>query len=127
MVDSIQTHDEIPSIRRYWQDRNIKLYIEPVENRANQQNIRGAAVSEHQLRSFSWCRRLIEQIYILYDGRMVQCCADWEQKSIMGDLSVQRLADIWYGQRYCEYRSRFAAGDLNGMICSCCRKQQPQK
>ncbi|MGD9291188.1 MAG: radical SAM protein, partial [Desulfobacterales bacterium] len=33
MVDAIQTHDEIPSIRRYWQDRNIKLYIEPVENR----------------------------------------------------------------------------------------------
>ena len=123
MVDSIQTHDEIPSMRRYWHDRNIKLYIEPVENRADQQNIRDAAVGEHRLRSFSWCRRLMEQIYILYDGRMVQCCADWEQRSIMGNLSTQRLADIWYGQRYTEYRRQFATGNVKGMICACCRKQ----
>ena len=127
MVDSIQTHDEIPRIRRYWQDREIKLYIEPVENRADQQNIRETAVGEHRLKSFSWCRRLMEQIYILYDGRMVQCCADWEQRSIMGDLSAHRLADIWYGRRYGGYRRRFAEGDVKGMICACCRKQLPQK
>ena len=125
MVDSIQTHDEIPRIRRYWQDREIKLYIEPVENRADQQNIRDTAVGEHSLKSFSWCRRLMEQIYILYDGRMVQCCADWEQRSIMGDLSAHRLADIWYGQRYTDYRRRFAEGNVKGMICACCRKQLP--
>ena len=127
MVDSIQTHDEIPRIRRYWQDRNIKLYIEPVENRADQHDIRETAVGEHRLKSFSWCRRLMEQIYILYDGRMAQCCADWEQRSIMGDLSAHRLTDIWYGQRYSDYRRRFAAGDVRGMICACCRKQLPQK
>jgi molybdenum cofactor biosynthesis enzyme MoaA len=127
MVDSIQTHDEIPRIRRYWQDREIKLYIEPVENRADQQNIRDTAVGEHRLKSFSWCRRLMEQIYILYDGRMVQCCADWEQRSIMGDLSAHRLADIWYGRRYTDYRRRFAESDVKGMICACCRKQLPQK
>ena len=125
MVDSIQTHDEIPRIRRYWQDREIKLYIEPVENRADQQNIRDTAVGEHSLKSFSWCRRLMEQIYILYDGRMVQCCADWEQRSIMGDLNAHRLADIWYGQRYTDYRRRFAEGNVKGMICACCRKQLP--
>ena len=126
MVDSIQTHDEIPQIRRYWQDREIKLYIEPVENRADQHNIRDTAVGEHRLKSFSWCRRLMEQIYILYDGRIVQCCADWEQRSIMGDLNAHRLADIWYGQRYTDYRRRFAEGDVKGMICACCRKQLPQ-
>ncbi len=124
MVDSIQTHDEIPSIRRYWQDRQIKLYIEPVENRADQQNIRDTAVGEHRLRSFSWCRRLMEQIYILYDGRMLQCCADWEQRSVMGDLTAHRLADIWYGRRYAGYRRRFAEGDVSGMICAGCRKQR---
>jgi molybdenum cofactor biosynthesis enzyme MoaA len=126
MVDSIQTHDEIPGIRRYWQDREVKLYVEPVENRADQHNIRDTAIGEHRLKTFSWCRRLMEQIYILYNGRMVQCCADWEQRSIMGDLNSHRLADIWYGQRYTDYRRRFAEGDVKGMICACCRKQLPQ-
>ena len=126
MVDSVQTHDEIPRIRRYWQDRDIKLYIEPVENRADQKDIRETAVGKQGLKSFSWCRRLMEQIYILYDGRMVQCCADWEQRSVMGDLTTQRLADIWYGERYAGYRRRFAEGNVKGMICACCRKQLPQ-
>ncbi len=126
MVDSIQTHAEIPAIRQYWQERDIKLYIEPVENRADQQTIRGTAVGAQKLMAFSWCRRLTEQIYILYDGRMVQCCADWEQRSVMGDLSREKLADIWYGQRYSDYRRRFSRGDVNGMICACCRKQLPQ-
>ena len=127
MVDSIQTHAEIPRIRQYWGARNIKLYIEPVENRADQETIRETAVGRRHLNSFSWCRRLMEQIYILHDGRMVQCCADWEQRSIMGDLTVDRLEDIWYGAPYAEYRRRFAEGDVNGMICACCRKQLPQK
>ena len=123
MVDSIQTHDEIPQIRRYWQERNIKLYIEPVENRADQKNIRNAAISARKLTAFSWCRRLMAQIYILYDGRMLQCCADWEQRSVMGDLKRESLADIWQGERYSDYRRRFAAGDVSGMICAGCRKQ----
>jgi molybdenum cofactor biosynthesis enzyme MoaA len=123
MVDSIQTHDEIPDIKRYWQNRDIKLYIEPVENRADQQSIRSAATGARRLMAFSWCRRLMEQVYILYDGRMLQCCADWEQRSVMGDLTKDSLADIWHGKRYADCRQRFMQGNLNGMICACCRKQ----
>ena len=123
MVDSIQTHNEIPAIKRYWQERDINLYIEPVENRADQKNIKDSAVSAGELKPFSWCRRLMEQVYILHDGRMVQCCADWEQRSVMGDLKRDSLADIWYGERYSDYRRKFAAGEVKGMICACCRKQ----
>jgi molybdenum cofactor biosynthesis enzyme MoaA len=124
MVDSVQTHDEIPRIRQYWQDRNINLYIEPVENRADQHNIRDTAVSAQKLKAFAWCRRLMEQVYVLYDGRMLQCCADWEQQSLMGDLTKDRLSDIWHGKLYTGYRRRFADGDVSGMICACCRKQK---
>ncbi len=123
MVDSIQTHNEIPRIKRYWHQRGIKLYIEPVENRADQPNIRDSATGTRKLSAFSRCRRLMEQIYILYDGRMLQCCADWEQRSMMGDLTQEGLADIWYGARYTEIRRNFSDGNVKGMICACCRKQ----
>ena len=124
MVDSVQTHEGISRMRQYWQDRDIALYIEPVENRANQHNIRDTAVGAQKLKAFSWCRRLMEQIYILYDGRMVQCCADWEQQSVMGDLTIEKLSVIWHGKRYSDYRRRFAAGDVRGMICAGCQKQK---
>jgi radical SAM protein with 4Fe4S-binding SPASM domain len=127
MVDSIQTRDEIPDMQRYWQNRGIKSYVEPVENRADQKSIRNTAIGSDSLRSFSWCRRMMEQVYVLYNGRMVQCCADWEQQSIMGDLTKERLADIWYGEQYKDYRRRFASGNVQGMICAGCRKQLKKK
>jgi MoaA/NifB/PqqE/SkfB family radical SAM enzyme len=122
-VDSVQTRDELPAIRRYWRQRGIKLHIEAVENRIDHRGIRDSAIGVDRLVPFSWCRRLMQQIFILYDGRMVLCCSDWEQESIVGDLTSERVADVWYSGRYADYRRRFAAGDIEGMICFGCRKQ----
>jgi hypothetical protein len=94
-----------------------------VENRAGQENIRDTALSADRLGAFSWCRRMVDQVYVLYDGKMVQCCSDWEQQSIMGNLAKDSLADVWFGDRYSGYRRRFAAGDVKGTICECCLKQ----
>lgn len=126
MVDPIQSYNEINYIRRRWQERDIKLNIELFENRANQQNIRDSAISARKMKVFSWCQRLMEQICILHDGRMVQCCADWEQRSVMGDLTRESLVNIWQGERYTDCRRRFAAGDIEGMICARCLKQVGQ-
>ena len=123
IVDSIHTRKEIPAIRRYWRERGIKLFVQTVENRADQRNIRDAALSADRLGAFTWCRRMIDQIYILYNGQMVQCCSDWEQHSIVGDLRKESLARIWFGDHYFGYRKRFAAGDVKGMICEYCLKQ----
>ncbi len=125
MVDSVHTHHEIEDARRYWRQRGIRLFVEPVENRADQQDIREAAVGAGRLQPYTWCRRLMEQVYVLHDGRMLQCCADWEQRSVMGDLTRQTLADVWYGPRYRDLRRRFSAGDVGGMICRNCLKQKP--
>jgi radical SAM protein with 4Fe4S-binding SPASM domain len=62
-----------------------------------------------------------EQIYVLADGRMLQCCADWEQRSVMGDLTHEKLADVWKGDRYAEYRRRIDAWQVRGMVCESCR------
>ncbi len=126
-VDSRQTHAELPAIRRYWQERHIRLHIEPVENRIDHPQIRAAAVGTGRLVPFTWCRRLMEQIFVLQDGRMLLCCSDWEQQSVVGDLTRQKIADIWHGERYAAYRRRFAAGDTHDMICFGCRKQAPDR
>ena len=126
-VDSIQTRDELPAIRQYWRKRKIKLHVEPVENRIDHLEIRDAAIGADKLVPFSWCRRLLEQIFVLHDVRMIMCCSDWEQQSFMGDLTSERLVDIWQGARYTDHRRRFATGNIKGMICHGCRKQLPVK
>jgi molybdenum cofactor biosynthesis enzyme MoaA len=121
MVDSPQTHAEIPAARRYWKQRGIRFAVQSMENRADHAGIREALSGAEHLRDFTHCRRVAEQIYVLADGRMVQCCADWEQRSVMGDLNQEKLADIWRGRRYAECRRRIAAWKVRGMICEGCR------
>lgn len=123
VVDSVHNHAEIPDIQKYWGEREIKLIIEPVENRADHDLIRAAAVGVRRLLPFTWCRRLTEQLYVLYDGRVLMCCADWEQRAVLGDLKNSSLQDIWRGERYAELRRRFVDGDLQGTLCEGCRKQ----
>jgi MoaA/NifB/PqqE/SkfB family radical SAM enzyme len=123
VVDSIHNHDEIPDIQKYWREREIKLSIEPMENRADHGTIRESAVGVSALLPFTWCRRLKEHLYVLYDGRVLMCCADWEQRTVLGDLKTTPLGDIWHGERYAELRRRFVAGDLRGTLCEGCRKQ----
>lgn len=121
MVDSPQTSGEIPDARRYWEQRGIRLSVQPMENRADHASIRGLLSGVEHLRDFTHCRRVREQIYVLVDGRMVQCCADWEQRSVMGDLTREKLADVWRGSRYSDCRRRIAAWQVRGMICEGCR------
>ncbi len=123
VVDSIHNHDEIPAIRKYWHEREVKLFVATVENRADHGTIRGTALGVRALRPFGWCRRLKEQLNVLYDGRMLICCVDWEQQGVVGDLKATPLADIWRGAHYTELRRRFAAGDVGGTLCENCRKQ----
>jgi hypothetical protein len=65
---------------------------------------------------------MFDQLYVLHDGRVVQCCADWEQTSILGDLTKQRLADVWRGDAYTDHRRRFLEGRVAGMLCDGCTK-----
>jgi molybdenum cofactor biosynthesis enzyme MoaA len=122
MLDTTEIHDQLPHIRQYWQARGVKIRIHPLENRANHRKILSHAIAVRDLQPFDWCNRLYNQIYVLYDGRMVQCCADWEQSSIMGDLTRNTLYNIWHGPRYSELRKRFLAGNITGMLCDGCTK-----
>ena len=119
MVDSPATHAEIPEARRFWQARGVPLSVQPMENRAGH-----AAVSKSagkRLALFKHCPRMVEQLPVLQDGRVVQCCADWEQHGVIGDLTREALADVWYGVRYQELRRRLAVWDVAGTICAGCR------
>lgn len=119
MVDSDSTRAEIPAARRFWQARGVSLSVQPMENRAGHTALRRSATGNLTL--FRNCPRPAEQLPVLQDGRVVQCCADWEQQGVMGDLMRERIRDVWRGTRYSELRCRLAAWEVAGMICAGCR------
>lgn len=122
MLDTTEIHDKLPEIHRFWKKRGIKINVNQLENRGHHKNIQSNEIAVRKLENFDWCSRMFDQIYVLYDGRLAQCCADWEQSAIMGDLSKYSLRDIWTGETYTRYRDRFLKGDVNGMLCDGCTK-----
>jgi hypothetical protein len=72
---------------------------------------------------FTWCHRLFEQIYINVKGQLLICCNDWEQTTILGDLTKQSIYEAWHGEPYMEVRRRFLKGQVKGMLCENCLMQ----
>lgn len=122
MLDTTEIHDQIPTIGQFWAARGVQIRIDQLENLGNHANIRSNDIAVRDLQPFDWCRRMFNQLYVLYDGRLVQCSADWEQSSMMGDLAQEPLRDVWQGSRYMTLRKRFLDGQLSGTLCDGCTK-----
>ncbi|MCD6385094.1 radical SAM protein [Candidatus Sumerlaeota bacterium] len=122
MVKTRVLEPQIPRILAYWGERGVKVNLQPLENRVNKQ-IENQKLELREFEPFTWCNRMFEQVYILADGRLVLCCVDWEQTTIMGDLREQTLYEIWHSEKYRRYRQRFLAGELDGMLCAGCKKE----
>lgn len=41
------------------------------------------------------CRTIFIHMYILWDGRVVPCCMDYDGRQILGDANKQTLREIW--------------------------------
>jgi molybdenum cofactor biosynthesis enzyme MoaA len=122
MLDTAEVHPQLPAVRRFWRERGIKINLNQLENRGHHDKIQSDAIAVRELKPFDWCDRMFQQVYILWDGRLVQCCADWEQSGIMGDLKQDSLSAVWNGETYQRYRKNFLTGNVKGTICDGCTK-----
>jgi MoaA/NifB/PqqE/SkfB family radical SAM enzyme len=122
MVKTKILEPQIPAILDYWTRRNVKVNIRTLENRVNRQ-IEEKGLEVCQLLPFTWCDRMFEQAHVLSDGRVVLCCADWEESTIFGDLKNSTLHEIWHNEKYRQHRRQFLRGDLRGLLCATCRKE----
>jgi len=127
MLDTAEIHPHLDATRAFWKERGVEIHVNQMENRGTHNKIATGKISANKLSVFRWCDRLFRQAYVLYDGRMVQCCADWEQTKILGDLSRDSLDTVWNGPEYMNYRQKFIDGDLRGSICNGCMKDPGAK
>lgn len=52
-----------------------------------------------------YCPILLEDtMQVLWDGRVVPCCYDFDGYMIIGDLNHESILDIWKGERYRNFR-----------------------
>ena len=52
------------------------------------------------------CWALLNTMSILWDGRVVPCCMDYDGKQILGDANKQTLTEIWHQSHWMRKQSR---------------------
>ncbi len=62
-------------------------------------------------------------LQVLWDGRVVPCCYDFDGKMILGDLTRETVAEVWHGKKYTRFRQIHADGEYGKLpICLNCDK-----
>lgn len=98
-----KTKQELIDFMKYWRDRGIKCRTAYVENRGGNIDINGMTDNENFFAPQK-CWRMLSQIHILYDGRVVLCCGDWHRSNVLGNIRDETIADIWNSDEYKKIR-----------------------
>ncbi len=70
-------------------------------------------------RKYFPCTRLWDSMSILWDGRVVPCCADFAGEVVLGNVRNASIGEIWNGGPYVSLREKMLAKDLGGVtLCS---------
>tara|TARA_B100001964_G_scaffold156571_1_gene171996 strand:+ start:5871 stop:6914 length:1044 start_codon:yes stop_codon:yes gene_type:complete len=74
------------------------------------------------------CIRPWLTISVLWDGRVVSCCYDYDGKFLLGDLNTQTIEDIWNGEKAKMLRKSLIEKDFStNKLCEKCREVKGAK
>lgn len=66
------------------------------------------------------CVMPFKQMIVRPDGKVSLCCNDPYGKCTMGDLSVENVKDVWYGEKFRKVREAIRKGRGNYQACRYC-------
>lgn len=82
---------------------------------------RGGNISQlRSQRSDGNCFRPSTGLNITAQGEAVLCCADFYGDVSMGNVREKRLEEIWYGEKFQQYRKTLLAGRTGLPLCASC-------
>ncbi len=67
------------------------------------------------------CDKPWTSLTVLWDGRVVPCCFDYDGKQVLGNVNNQSLREIWNSENLRRFRGAHASHSLSGIpLCAKC-------
>ena len=109
-------------------ERNLPVDVWAVENRGGLNIHFSSQVPKkisQDLKDYGlkWkrCDRPLDMANIMYDGRVILCCADWRKEIILGNVSTHTLREIWCGKTARDIQRKISSGDYDSIsLCRGC-------
>ncbi|MCO4783740.1 MAG: SPASM domain-containing protein [Candidatus Cloacimonetes bacterium] len=102
MVRSNVTAHEVDDFIAYWQDKVDDVRISDVMDRGQGGSF---SVGDRKTIGRRRCPQPYQRLIVARDGRVSPCCADWDQKFVVGDATKDSLKDIWKNKRMTAMRT----------------------
>lgn len=131
MIHMKSTKDKVEEFKRYWTRPGIdKVEIKEFTTwEGSDKKITELAdqsqKSEGYKKSLDYpCVRPWHRMTVLWDGRVVPCCFDYDGKYILGDLNKETLKEIWNGEKMKVLRKQHILNkfDKNHLCYNCKEK-----
>lgn len=101
MVRSKKNAHEVEDFISFWQNKVDDVRISDVMDRGQGG---GLSVGDQTTVGRRRCPQPFQRLVIARDGRVSPCCADWNQKYIVGDVFKESLSNIWSGSKITKMR-----------------------
>jgi radical SAM protein with 4Fe4S-binding SPASM domain len=132
---------ELNGFISFWNKKNIPIQVSYINNRSGDLNnfnrIRLKNNNKLDISRFKGyiikyltgrmvlkgCSTPIITFNILYNGDVILCCDDFNNKMILGNLKISSIENIWNNKKYKEIRDLLYNGNFNKIpVCSLCSK-----
>lgn len=123
-----ETEEELEAFANQWKNSKVNLEIKEFTTwDGSKKTITNLAseLSEAYKESRQYpCLRPWHRSTILWDGRVVPCCYDYDGKYILGDLNKQTLKEIWNSKEMLELRKQHILNDFSkNKLCKNCKEK----
>jgi len=118
MVRNNKNVHEVDDFIAFWQGKLDDVRISDVMDRGQGSYL---SVGDQVTVGRRRCPQPFQRLVVGRDGRVSPCCADWNQKYIVGDTSKLSLMDIWNGKEMAHIREIQDKVQLDSIeICKNC-------
>jgi MoaA/NifB/PqqE/SkfB family radical SAM enzyme len=99
----------------------LPVQLKAVTNRAGLVDLQRLGVANAMASHATACQRPFVKAYVLYNGDLVLCNCDWMRTTVIGNVMVQPLEQLWRSQMLMEIRRQHLRGRFpDGSLCARC-------
>ncbi len=112
---------EAKEFRTYWKKNGADVWIKPYSNWNGEDNIENYYFPDdvHQV-SGRLCDWPWRQITIHWNGNVVSCCCDYNDKVLLGNANKQTLTEIWNSEAFQVFREKHLESRKTIEFCKNC-------
>jgi radical SAM protein with 4Fe4S-binding SPASM domain len=112
---------EAENFRKYWKERGAHVWIKPYNNwNGEDESENYYFPGDIPQVSESLCDWPWRQIVMHWNGNVVPCCCDYDNKVLLGNAYEQSLPQIWNGKAFQEFRKRHLESRKTVEFCRNC-------